>query len=133
MPLVLFLTLLLVVPISTVRADDCESPLDQATMNECADKGYKKTDAKLNALYKQIKERLQGDNDTMQLLIAAQRAWLTYRDAECKFSTSSVSGGSVYPSIYADCADRLTKKRVDDFKAYLACQEGDLSCPIPVE
>ncbi len=133
MPLVLFLILLLVVPISTARADDCESPLDQPTMNECADRAYKETDAKLNALYKQIKERLQSDSDTIQLLIAAQRAWLTYRDTECKFSTSSVSGGSVYPSIYADCADRLTKERVEDFKAYPSCQEGDLSCPVPDE
>jgi len=129
----LFLVLVVMAPVSVARADDCTNAVDQRTMNECADKAYKKSDAELNALYKQIKQRLKGNVDGTKLLIAAQRAWVTFRDAECKFSTSAVSGGSVYPAIYAGCVDRLTKTRIDDLKAYLTCQEGDLSCPVPAE
>ncbi len=118
---------------SIARADDCASAMDQRTMDECADKPYKKSDAELNVLYKQIEQRLEENTDTTKLLVAAQRAWLTFRDAECKFSTSGVSGGSVYPMIYAGCADGLTRKRVDAFKTYLKCEEGDLSCPVPAK
>jgi uncharacterized protein YecT (DUF1311 family) len=57
---------------------------------------------------------------------------VTFRDAECDFSTSGVSGGTVYPMIHAICLDRLTSKRIDDFKTYLKCQEGALDCPVPV-
>jgi len=118
-------------PASAARADDCANAMDQATMNECANTAYQKSDAQLNALYKQIRQRLKGDGDATKLFVAAQRAWVSFRDAECKFSTSAVSGGSIYPTVYAGCLDRLTKARVDAFKTYLACQEGDLSCPVP--
>ena len=127
------LALVAMAPASIATADDCASAMDQSAMNECADKAYKKSDAELNALYKQIKQRLKDNADATKLLVAAQRAWVTFRDAECKFSTSAVSGGSVYPVIYSGCADRLTRKRIDDFKAYLMCEEGDLSCPVPAK
>jgi len=120
-------------PVSMARADDCANAMDQATMNECANKAYQKSDAQLNTLYKQIRQRLKGDGEATKLFVVAQRAWVAFRDAECKFSTSGVSGGSIYPTVYAGCLDRLTKARVDDFKTYLACQEGDLSCPAPAQ
>ena len=120
-------------PTSIARADDCANAMDQATMNECANAAYQKSDAQLNALYKQIKQRLKGDGAATKLFVATQRAWVAFRDAECKFSSSAVSGGSIYPTVYAECLDRLTKARVDDFKTYLACQEGDLSCPVPAQ
>jgi uncharacterized protein YecT (DUF1311 family) len=126
-----FLAPTFLAPASVARADDCANAMDQATMNECANKAYQKSDAQLNALYKQIRQRLKGDGDATKLFVAAQRAWVAFRDAACKFSTSGVSGGSIYPTVYAGCLDRLTKARVDDFKTYLACQEGDLSCPVP--
>ena len=112
-------------------ANDCATAMDQRTMNDCADKSYEKSDAELNALYKLIKQRLKNDTDTTKLLVAAQRAWVSFRDAECKFSTLTVSGGSVYPMIYSGCVYRLTRNRIDDFKGYLMCEEGNLSCPVP--
>jgi uncharacterized protein YecT (DUF1311 family) len=126
-----FLMLLVLAPASAASADDCADTATQAAMNECANQAYEKADAELNALYQQIRQRLKGDGETTTLFVAAQRAWVAFRDAECKFSTSGVSGGSIYPTIYAGCLERLTKARVDDFTVYLGCQEGDLSCPVP--
>jgi len=100
-------------------------------MNACADKAYEKTDDELNGLYKKIRQRLAADAETTKLFVAAQRAWVPFRDAECAFAASGVSGGSIYPTIYAECLERLTKARIADFNAYLACEEGDLSCPVP--
>jgi hypothetical protein len=35
--------------------------------------------------------------------------------------------------IHAICLDKLTSKRIDDFKTYLRCQEGALDCPVPAQ
>lgn len=88
-------------------------------------------DTRLNALYKQIQERLSDDAPTLHLLTATQRSWIAFRDAECAFSASSVAGGSAYPAVVASCRTDLTEKRIADFNAYLKCQEGDLACPVP--
>lgn len=117
---------------STVaQAVDCDNATDQATMNQCAAQQNKAADKELNALYRQITERLKDHPDSKKLLVGAQRAWIGFRDAECKFSASGVEGGSVYPLIYSNCITDLTKARVEAFKIYLKCQEGDLSCPVP--
>lgn len=115
----------------TAWADDCANASDQATMNECAGKALKASDGELNTLYKQIAARLKDDQDKTRLLVAAQKAWIAFRDAECDFSAAGVTGGSVYPMIVLQCRDGLTQNRVKDFKTYLSCEEGDLSCPVP--
>lgn len=117
---------------SFVSADECtDAAADQRTMDDCAEKAYRAADAELNTLYRQIERRLASDADTMKLLVATQRAWVGFRDAECRFAASGVSGGSAYPAIFAGCATGLTKKRIGDFRAFLTCAEGDMSCPAP--
>lgn len=94
-----FLVLAGGMPVARAGADDCSNPSDQATMNVRADQAYKRSDAALNELYKQIMNRLKGDADTARLLVAAQRAWIAFRNAECTFATSEVRQGSVYPCL----------------------------------
>lgn len=127
--LLLALTPLLFAP--HAHALDCANASDQATMNQCAAQEHKAADKELNALYQLITARLKSNPDSKKLLVGAQRAWIGFRDAECKFASSAVSGGSVYPLIYSNCVTELTKARVETFKNYLKCQEGDLSCPVP--
>jgi uncharacterized protein YecT (DUF1311 family) len=116
---------------TVAHAADCDNATDQTTMNQCAAQQNKAADKELNALYQQITTRLKSNPDSKKLLIGAQRAWVAFRDAECKFSSAGVEGGSVYPLIYSNCITELTKARVETFKNYLKCQEGDLSCPVP--
>lgn len=116
---------------SIVHAADCDNATDQSTMNQCAAQQNKAADKELNALYQQITNRLKSTPDSKKLLVGAQRSWVAFRDAECKFSSSGVEGGSAYPLIYSNCVTELTKARVQTFKNYLKCQEGDLSCPVP--
>jgi len=112
-------------------ADDCANAQDQTTMDVCASEAFQKSDKQLNDLYKQIGTRLKDDADKTKLLVTAQRAWVAFRDAECAFSSSGVTGGSVYPMIHSMCLDGLTQTRAKDLQTYLACEEGDLSCPVP--
>ncbi|WP_460152191.1 lysozyme inhibitor LprI family protein [Pseudomonas sp. S2_B07] len=126
-----FLALAPVLFTSMAFAVDCDNATDQATMNQCAAQQNAAADKELNALYQQITTRLQAEPERKKLLVGAQRAWVAFRDAECKFSASGVEGGSVYPLIYSSCTTDLTKARVQTFRNYLKCQEGDVGCPVP--
>ncbi|MGE4481897.1 lysozyme inhibitor LprI family protein [Acidocella sp.] len=113
------------------HAADCSRADTQMELDACAAAAFKADDATLNQLYARIEARLGGDADKRKALVAAQRAWVAYRDAACKFAASGVEGGSIHPMIVTDCEDRLTKRRIQDFQAYLSCQEGDTACPVP--
>jgi uncharacterized protein YecT (DUF1311 family) len=116
---------------TAAAADKCAGAEDQATMTQCAGDAYKASDAKLNKLYRQITGRLKDDQDTTKLLVAAQKAWIAFRDAECKFSSSRATGGSIYPMVLAQCLDGATQARIKSLNTYLNCQEGDMGCPVP--
>ena len=128
--LLLALTPFLFTPLAHA-AVDCANASDQATMNQCAGQDFKAADKELNTVYQQITGRLKDNPNGKKLLVSAQRAWLGFRDAECKFSSSGVTGGSVYPWVYSSCLTGVTKVRVEALKQYLKCEEGDMSCPVP--
>mgnify|MGYP001079305217 FL=1 len=111
--------------------ESCTNASDQATMNACADKAFKTSDAELNKLYKEIRGRLRDDADTAKLLVSAQKAWIAYRDAECVFTSAASADGSIHSMIVSQCREGITRKRIVDFKSYLSCEEGDMSCPVP--
>ncbi|MDO7900279.1 lysozyme inhibitor LprI family protein [Pseudomonas citrulli] len=131
MPPRLLLALTPLLLIHLAQAQDCTNAMTQGEMNQCSAQESKAADKTLNDLYQQITARLKDNPDAKQRLVKAQRAWIAFRDAECDFSASGVEGGSVYPLIYNDCLTAQTKARVEAFKTYLMCKEGDLSCPVP--
>ncbi len=114
-----------------VRADDCASSPTQTEMDLCEDAAQKRADAELNKAYREIIERLKDNEETKQLLIASQRLWLRFRDAECAFMASGVEGGSIYPTIVQSCRTTMTADRIKGLAVYLKCAEGDMGCPVP--
>jgi uncharacterized protein YecT (DUF1311 family) len=119
--------------LSTAKALDCDNAPDQATMKLCADTALKATDKRLNMIYRAITRRLADDPEATKRLVTTQRAWIAFRDAECSFRSSGSFGGSAQPLAYSTCLDGMTRSRLDELKAYLACQEGDMMCPVPAE
>ena len=115
------------------RAADCGMEATQSGANDCAGQEFKTANAALNATYNRIVGRLAGQAEARQLLTKAQRAWVAFRDAECKFSASGVQGGSIQPMIASMCQTDLTKARTEALRRYLDCKEGDLSCPVPAQ
>lgn len=123
------LTGLMLVP---VHARDCmDSATTQAEMTACAHKTYQAADAELNKVFHEIRQRIGDDADTQKLLRTAERDWIAFRDAECAFAASATEGGSAYMMTLDLCQADLTGQRVDALRAYLSCEEGDLSCPVP--
>jgi uncharacterized protein YecT (DUF1311 family) len=129
---ILTVAVVLAMPVFAFAQDKCyDDAKDQPALNACADAAFRKSDKKLNELYKQIEARLNDDADAKKLLIQAQRDWIKFRDAECSFQTAEAAGGSMMPMLTAQCMDGLTQSRVKNFEGYLNCEEGDISCPVP--
>lgn len=125
-------------PWAAWAADDpCfEKAQTQAQLNECAFNSWKRADVELNHLYQQMGDRLRGDQKARQLLVDAQRKWLSFRDAECTFQTMRSAGGSIQPMRERSCLADLTRARVIDFQNQLACakaagEQGASDCAIP--
>jgi uncharacterized protein YecT (DUF1311 family) len=83
-------------------------------MNEKAYSNYKKADAQLNKVYKQLIAIL--DKNEKPLLIQAEKDWVKFRDSHCKFEASQYEGGSIQPLIYSSCLKELTEKRIAEIK-----------------
>ena len=103
-------------------ADICESPITQRDMNMCAANDYEAADAALNAQWSRTADAMRardGDLDRdyddrpgyFETLLAAQRAWLTYRDKQCASEGYRYRGGSMEPMVVSGCKTRLTKQR----------------------
>jgi uncharacterized protein YecT (DUF1311 family) len=100
---------------------DCKNAVTQFDMNRCADKDYQAADKKLNDIYRMVMAEQGGDNAKLK---AAQRAWIQFRDNECRFETDASEGGSIYPMEYSICLTKLTTARTKQLNEFLACGEG---------
>jgi uncharacterized protein YecT (DUF1311 family) len=99
----------------------------QSAMNASAASEARAADRALNAQYKAASARLSAPSRL--LLRNAQRSWIGFRDAQCKFETSGVQGGSAYPMVEANCLKELSQQRARQLRKITACEEGDLACP----
>jgi uncharacterized protein YecT (DUF1311 family) len=105
---------------------DCKNPVDQTSMNICADKALKASDKSLNDKYHAL---YQGASAAGKLkLQTAQRAWIAYRDAQCTFNTMGSTGGSMHAMAYSTCADMLTQAQTKLLDQQLNCDDGDMTC-----
>lgn len=109
-------------------AELCDNPQTQADMNYCAQYSYTRADAELNDAYGEFRKLVAKDAQAKNYLIAAQKAWISFRDAECALEGSATQGGSAQPMIILNCKTRLTAARVAEFRVRLSCTEGDLTC-----
>ena len=110
---------------------DCADPQDQAEINQCMGSDYREADEKLNRTYKELVGSI--DDNWASALRDAQRAWVTFRDAECEFQSMGWAGGSGRPAVQAGCLTRVTNERTKVLKELLECDpenyKGALECP----
>ncbi|MCF2151293.1 lysozyme inhibitor LprI family protein [Desmonostoc muscorum LEGE 12446] len=96
---------------------NCNNAQTQTEINECSRLSYQNADKKLNAAYQQLVPKL--DRTRKQKLIAAQQAWIKFRDTTCEFERSEYEGGSIAPTIYFGCLENTTKDRTQQLQEYL--------------
>ncbi len=106
-------------------APDCVNMPTQADMNSCAAIDADKADKALNAQYKKTRaaavefdKGMDGSGaSAVEKLTAAQRAWITFRDATCDIQTAISGGGSMEATLVYGCLESETKKRTEDLKS----------------
>ncbi len=106
---------------------DCDNAMAQFELNACAYKEFERADATMNAQWKVTAARMKAidaefdrtqDNRPgyFDTLLAAQRAWLTYRDKQCASEGYTMRGGSAEPMVISGCQTQLTDARTKQLK-----------------
>lgn len=115
-------------PQDAAKPQPCADAKTQLASNECFAKLYEDSDAQLNIAYNKVVDamktnltgalkenaaaRIAHEQTAMNKLLAAQRAWLTYRDANCDSVKFQYEGGSIQPTIWSQCMADTTQQRV---------------------
>lgn len=106
---------------------DC-SDLPQQPMNMCLLEAYQRTDAEMNRQWRITSEAMKAqdrgidrsydkDPGYFPTLLAAQRAWLTYRSQQCLLESFEMRGGSGAPMMHSLCMARITRERTGQLKS----------------
>jgi uncharacterized protein YecT (DUF1311 family) len=102
-------------------AATCADATTQLEMTMCAGNDAARADVNINrqwsVTYGVMKKR-DGSDKTRgggpgyaPTLLAAQRAWLQFRDKQCVVEGLEYSGGSMQPMVIASCRARMTDMR----------------------
>ena len=84
-------------PRGKIPADPCANATTQVDINACTQQKYLAADAELNTAYKEL--MALTDVRLKPKLVAAEQAWIVFRDAQCDFADSAYEGGSIRPAI----------------------------------
>ncbi|WP_372646692.1 lysozyme inhibitor LprI family protein [Hyphomicrobium sp.] len=105
---------------------DCANAMATVELNFCADKEYQAADKALNAEYalalKSVRsrtlERPYDAKSAEDALKTAQRAWIAYRDADCKGVVAQVwTNGTGATSAILMCMTDKTQQRTKELNA----------------
>lgn len=127
----LLLGAILLAPSVPVVAASCADPPNQMEADSCAAEQFDKADAELNRLYGALRAKLDANGQSN--LVAAERAWITFRDIECNlrtgYNTSDLSAnGTIASMLVGECRTSLTRQRSKELQVQIRCPGGDLSC-----
>lgn len=114
---------------------ECDDPPTQQAMNTCSAREFAAADAALNeqwqattAAMRARDAEVDGETDKQpghfETLLNGQRAWLAYRDAECLSQSFFARGGSLQPTLAAQCKTYLTELRTEQLRVLAAGPES---------
>lgn len=107
---------------------DCAAAEAQQELNACAQIDWEAADLVLNDTYTlaiaamQEMDSYQPDDlvGAEEALRTAQRAWITYRDANCIAAGFPMRGGSAEPLLVYGCMRRMTEARTAELVELMA-------------
>lgn len=109
---------------------DCDDQQTQLDMNVCSYRDHLRADTELNRMWARAAERAkQGDRwmaerghsgGEFERLLAAQRRWIDFRDAQCALEAGPrEGGGSIWPLLMNNCLATLTRTRTAQLREYM--------------
>ena len=112
----IFTTLFILVAFSAATFSQTQAEMTMQFSEE-----YNKADKELNQIYGQLVKKI--DPQEKQALVATEKAWIAYRDLQCKFECMSYGRGSMYSMQYSACMTSMTKKRTSELKEVIKERE----------
>ncbi len=113
--------------------EKCGKLHTQAEMNDCAATEAKMADAALSTTYRELLSRVRENRTATERLVAAEKAWIIYRDAElaaewpvAEGQNPSILYGSVHPFCFSLKLATMTWDRVRTLKDLMQHEEGDV-------
>ena len=112
--------LLLFITAASVQCPDETG--NQGSINYCAEKELQRSDAQLSLRLKQTlkiaaKQDGKGETYAVDTLKVSQKAWFTYRDAQCRVESAPVGYmGSLDRYLYLICLAAMAEKRIADLR-----------------
>ncbi|MTH79534.1 lysozyme inhibitor LprI family protein [Paracoccus aestuariivivens] len=101
-------------------AEACSATTEQGEttlgISQCKMAETKAWDDLLNGEYKTLRKNYADQPELQKGLQAAQRAWIAFRDADCKFAYDVWGDGSIRQIVGADCQLRHTAHRAAELK-----------------
>jgi uncharacterized protein YecT (DUF1311 family) len=106
----------------------CVNPTSTLEINECAMREYKVRDRELNEAYRALTASLKPDGagDTTDYaavktqLVATQKAWVSFRDADCNALRKYYEQGTMRTAMHLGCLIERTVQRTKELKAWRA-------------
>lgn len=96
---------------------DPKNPRTTLEMEGCAEHATVRADTKINRVAKTIFSAL-GSDAARRRFIKAQRAWLAYRDADCRSVSDKYEGGTLAPVADAECTADRTARHLTEIRAF---------------
>lgn len=97
---------------------DCSNPQTQQEMNQCAVQAYNSADRELQTLYQQMQTQIS--DAARSQLDTTQQEWIEFRAAECRLEAKPNEGGSMYPTVFYRCMERITSDRIKQLQEQVA-------------
>ena len=105
-------------------ADTCGDKPNQTAMTMCEKAVADRADAEMNLAWKQVYPAMQRLDRIQEpgfaaALLASQRAWIAFRDAECRIESYESRGGSMQPFTENQCRAEVTRTRTRQLRMML--------------
>lgn len=123
---ILILSIALAIP-ATAFALDCSDPQNTIENDVCAHREQVKTDEQLTVVYQRVLTSLDAmDKDPANHikanlkngLIAAQRLWVKFREADCQNVYDYWSDGTIRGVMYSGCMKAHAEQRIKELEEY---------------
>jgi uncharacterized protein YecT (DUF1311 family) len=114
-------------------ASNCGAKDNQSAMNMCQAEVAARADDQMNRVWKQVypamqeedrgydRPKLDGDSEPgfAAALLASQRSWLAFREAQCRIESYEWRGGSMQAFRESQCRTDVTLARIRQLRATL--------------
>jgi len=102
------------------KPDPCGGSANDAALRTCRDTNHKASERRLRETYDQLHTRHRKDEPKLaDLLAAAQKAWRSFRDVECRVRTYESASGTMYDTYLLACLTELNEDRAKGLQAMI--------------